>query len=48
MVKTISLLEFEVGKAIVESACANIANWGPPEVGVRELPFLGEVLEVHT
>ena len=47
IVKTISLLGFAVSPALIESACSNIAGWGPPEIGMKELPFLGEILEVH-
>ncbi|TGZ81210.1 hypothetical protein EX30DRAFT_340852 [Ascodesmis nigricans] len=48
VVKTIGMLAFDVSPAVVESACSNIAAWGKPQIGVRELPFLGEILEVHT
>ena len=41
------MLDFAVSPALVESACSNIADWGPPEIGIKELPFLGEILEVH-
>jgi len=41
------MLEFTVSPALVESACSNIAAWGPPQIGIKELPFLGEILEVH-
>lgn len=47
IVKTVSMLEWTVSPALVESACSNIAAWGPPEIGIKELPFLGEILEVH-
>ncbi|KAF8536034.1 hypothetical protein BDD12DRAFT_918484 [Trichophaea hybrida] len=47
IVKTVSMLEFSVSPALVESACSNIAAWGAPEIGIKELPFLGEILEVH-
>lgn len=47
IVKTISMLEFTVSPALLESACSNIAQWGPPQIGIKELPFLGEILEVH-
>jgi len=47
IVKTISLLGFAVSPALIESACSNIAGWGPPGIGMKELPFLGEILEVH-
>lgn len=45
IVKTVSMLEFS--PALIESTCANIAAWSPPEVGIKEMPFLGEILEVH-
>ncbi|KAI5813816.1 hypothetical protein BZA77DRAFT_334723 [Pyronema omphalodes] len=47
IVKTVSMLEWTVSPALIESACSNIAAWGPPEIGIKELPFLGEILEVH-
>lgn len=47
IVQTVSMLEFAVSPALCESACSNIAAWGPPEIGIKELPFLGEILEVH-
>jgi hypothetical protein len=47
IVETVSMLEFSVSPALIESACSNIADWGPPQTGIRELPFLGEILEVH-
>ncbi|CUS10385.1 unnamed protein product [Tuber aestivum] len=47
LIKTISLLDFEVSPTLIESACSNIAAWGPPEVGLQELPFLGSLLDVH-
>ncbi len=47
IVKTMTLLEGEISPTLIESACSNIAAWGAPEVGMRELPFLGEILEVH-
>lgn len=45
IVTTVSILEFS--PALIESTCANIATWSPPEVGIKEMPFLGEILEVH-
>ena len=47
LVKTVALIDFDVGSTIVESACANIASWNPPEIGHQELPFLGSLLTVH-
>jgi hypothetical protein len=47
LIKTISLLDFEVSPTLIESACSNIAAWEPPEVGLQELPFLGSLLDVH-
>ncbi|RPA98879.1 hypothetical protein L873DRAFT_1828314 [Choiromyces venosus 120613-1] len=47
LIKTISLLDFAVSPTLIESACSNIAAWGPPEVGLQELPFLGSLLDVH-
>ncbi|KAI5806242.1 hypothetical protein EDC01DRAFT_639227 [Geopyxis carbonaria] len=47
IVKEVSMLEFAVSPALIESACSNIAAWGPPQIGIKELPFLGEILEVH-
>lgn len=47
LVKTVALIDFDVSHTIVESACANIASWNPPEVGYQELPFLGSLLNVH-
>lgn len=47
IIKTVSMLEFSVSPALIESTCANIAAWTPPEIGIKEMPFLGEILEVH-
>lgn len=47
LVKTVALIDFDVSPTIVESACANIASWNPPEIGHQELPFLGSLLKVH-
>lgn len=47
VVNTVASIDFEVSSSIVESACANIAAWSPPEVGHQELPFLGSLLKVH-
>lgn len=47
LIKTIAILDFAVCPTLIESACSNIAAWGPPEVGLQELPFLGSLLDVH-
>lgn len=47
LVKTVALIDFEVSSTTIESACANIASWNPPEIGHQELPFLGSLLTVH-
>lgn len=47
IVETLGFLDDGVTPTIIESACANIASWGPPTVGTQELPFLGSLFNAH-
>jgi len=39
-------LDATVGPDTLESACAHIASWSDPVVGLQRLPFLGTLLDV--
>ncbi|EPS44640.1 hypothetical protein H072_1376 [Dactylellina haptotyla CBS 200.50] len=47
LAKTLPLLDFGASAALMESACAQVANWPSPRPGEMELPFFGSIFNLH-
>jgi len=47
LARTLSISDFATSAVMIESACAQIANWQAPVIGRQELPFFGSIFDVH-
>jgi len=47
LAKTLPLLDFGASAALMESACAQIVNWPPPQPGKMEVPYFGSIFDLE-